>query len=92
MSDAIRFLEALACDPRMAADDFGALRLLAPETRRAMLRRDRPALVRVLGGREWMACAVMLPDGEEPAEVPSEPEQVPDEPAEEERQSVSRVA
>ncbi|WP_133500147.1 hypothetical protein [Cognatilysobacter terrigena] len=80
MSEAIRFLETLACDPRADARDFEALRTLPAEMRRAVLRRDASGLAGLLGGRTTMACAIMLPDNEEPADAPYEPEDVPEEP------------
>ena len=92
MSDAIRFLEAIARDPRNPVDDFSVLRGLTSDARRALLRRDPAALVLALGGRATMACAVMLPDSEEPAEMPNEPAQVPDEPEESVEQKASQAA
>ncbi|MGY4514728.1 hypothetical protein [Lysobacter sp. HA18] len=80
MSEAIRFLETLACNPRADVADFEALRALPIAVRRAVLQRDTSRLTALLGGRMTMACAIMLPDNEEPADAPYEPHDQPDEP------------
>lgn len=80
MFDAVQFLAALAERPRLPSDDEFATAVadVEPAARPALLARDGAALALAIGGRPWMACAVSLPDGDEPQpaeqDEPQEPE------------------
>ena len=78
MQDAVQFLAALAQRPHMpGADEFtAAVAGVEAAARPALLARDGTALALAIGGRQWMACAVSMPDGDEPQPAEQdEPEQ-----------------
>lgn len=83
MSDVITLLETVGATGRDPAHEAGGAMTFEPAVRAALAARDPAALVRALGGRAFMACAIMTP---EPGELPQpdaepQPEDQPDVPA-----------
>lgn len=81
MSDAIALLESLGCATTSlpATGWSSAVAPFAPDVRAALLARDSDRLVRLLGGRPFMACSIMAPDSDEPLpqEQPDTPDDLP---------------
>jgi hypothetical protein len=82
MSNVIQYLEALARQPRGfdPAADAVALAALDPAARDAIGKVDYPALARLLGARDTMACLVIAPDSEDEPLTEESPEDGEDEP------------
>jgi hypothetical protein len=83
MSDVIAFLESMgrASAPLSDADQLQATASFAPDARAAIAERDSARLGRILGGRPFMACSVIMPNSDEPLpeEQPATPDDVPGE-------------
>lgn len=87
MSNAVRFLASLACDPSAGSQPEQVYRQVVdaldvtPEARTALLRRDAAALSRALGARENVMLFLLPAEDEDqapqPAESPDTPEQEP---------------
>lgn len=82
MSDVIAFLELLGRSvlPMSEADRLQTAAKFGPEVESAFAARDAARLVRMLGGRAFMACSIMAPEADEPLpdEQPAAPDDVPD--------------
>lgn len=82
MSDVIQFLEALARHPRglelRAREE--ALAAMDPAAREALLSGDVIALGRALDARAAMACLILAPENDEPADDQAPSEDEPDSP------------
>lgn len=84
MSDVIRLLETLACNPSSMTEEAFIQAVaqadLSPEVRAALLRRDVEAVSRAVGGRGVMLCLVYPADNDEqPKEdEPGSEEETPD--------------
>lgn len=79
MSNAVRFLESIACQPNpMSAAEFAAAvgrSDLPAEMKQALLARDIDALSASLGGRAQMLCMVVPAENDEPVEEDPEHEE-----------------
>lgn len=84
MSDIVRLLEALACDPRgsVAPGPAAAAAPLSPDARSAVSTGDIAALHALLGTRAAMACLITAPENDEP-QRDDEPDDEPATPEEE---------
>lgn len=83
MSDVIAFLESAGREsvPLSDADQMRATASFALDVQAAIAERDSARLARILGGRPFMACSVIMPNSDEPLpeEQPATPDDVPGE-------------
>jgi hypothetical protein len=82
MSVVIAFLESLGRAPAFSPD-AGRLRAigqLTPDVHAALGGHDPASLVRLLGGRPFMACSILTPESDEPLPdgLPASPDEVPE--------------
>lgn len=70
MNDVIQFLEALACDPhRLDGSDWdAAVAAVDGPARGALLARDPAAIAAALGLAPTLACMIVAPEQDEPAQ------------------------
>ena len=81
MSDVIAYLDFLGRSAAAGAERLATDVEFDSDVKAAIAARDPARLVRLLGGRAFMACSIMTPDADEPLpdEQPSTPEDQPGE-------------